>query len=131
MKVLIADNDWRFAQQATNYLESKAHLVAHKPLAKDTLAAIEHWQCDLVILSAELAQDGLLEAINKMPQRPAVILTGRLDQYDSIWRAWQKGGDDVLMKPILHATDLQVSIVTALESAAAGTRSRKRRKSAA
>ena len=130
MKVLIADNDWRFAQQAGEYLESKAHLVVHQPKPKEALATIEHWQCELVILSAELAEKGMLEAINKLPNRPAIVLAGRLDQYDCVWRAWQKGGDDILMKPIFHTQDLQLAMVTALENAAGGRRTRKTRRSA-
>ncbi len=122
MKVLIVDHDWRFAQQATNYLESKAHLVVHQTKAKDALATAGHWQPDLVIAAADLAEKGLLEGFAALDTPPAVVLTGRLDQYSRVWRAWQHGGHDILMKPVMKAEELRAAMVTAMENAATGTR---------
>ena len=30
---------------------------------------------------------------------PFMLLTGWLDRYDRVWRAWQRGGDELLIKP--------------------------------
>ena len=122
LKVLIADPDWRFAEQASSYLESRAHLVVHVSQADAAFARAEHWQPDLVILAAELAEKGLLTSLCGLPQRPAILLTGWLDRYDRAWRAWQKGGDELLIKPIWRKSELHDAIVTALENAAAGIR---------
>jgi DNA-binding response OmpR family regulator len=120
MKVLLVDNDWRFVQQATSYLESRAHDVVHQPHAKDALAKAEHWQPDLVVMSAETAQKGVLAGLTKMKDRPAILLTGYLDQYHVVWQTWQQGGDDVLIKPVMSGQEFHVAIVTALENHVAG-----------
>jgi DNA-binding response OmpR family regulator len=122
MRILISDPDWRFAQQATGYLEAKAHLVVHQTdpaVAEDVVA---RWRPDVVILAAEHAETGLLEAILERPARPAVLLTEHLDRYDRAWRVWQAGGDDLLMKPVFNGEELRLGIVTARENAATGRR---------
>ena len=64
----------------------------------------------------------LLEALRVLPDRPAVLLTEHMDRYDRAWRAWQRGGDELLMKPVFYAHELQQGIVTAMENAAASAR---------
>jgi len=124
MKVLIADNDWRFVSHVEEFLESHAHLVIRRNNAEQLLSCAEHWRPDLVILSAELAEKGALESLTALKPRPAVLLTEHMDRYDRAWRAWQIGGDELLMKPILRLLDLHEAIVAAMENAAAGTRIR-------
>jgi DNA-binding response OmpR family regulator len=126
MKVLISDPDWRFAKHAGNYLESRAHLVVTETRRDAALARIERWRPDLVILAAELADEGFLAAVDAMPARPAVLLTGWMDHYADAWRAWQSGGDELLMKPVFAVDDLQESIVEAMENAATGRRRQRR-----
>jgi len=123
MKVLIVEPDWRFAKSAATYLESHAHLVVQESRLDDALARAEHWRPDLVIVAAELAEEGflgLLEDAAPGVSRPAVLLTGWLDRYDIAWRAWQKGGDELLIKPIFTTDELHTAIVTALENATLG-----------
>jgi DNA-binding response OmpR family regulator len=127
MKVLIIDADWRFAGQAQGYLEAHAHLVVHQNSASSAAAQVDHWKPDLVILSAEFAQDKLIEAIQNCSPRPAVLLTDMMARYDRAWRAWQKCGDELLMKPLFKAKELQDAMVSALENAAAGSVMRHRK----
>jgi len=122
MKVLVVEPDWRFAKMAAGYLESHAHLVVQETRLDDALRRAAHWQPDLVIAAAEVAEHGFVELLEGAGCRPAVLLTGWLDRYDIAWRAWQKGGDELLMKPIFTTDELHEAIVTALENAAAGTR---------
>ncbi len=124
MKVLIADPDWRFAQHATLYLESRAHLVARHADHVKAIEAARHWQPDLVIVSEELAETGLIDELQALQPRPAILLTGWMDRFDKVWRAWQRGGDELLMKPIFSASELQAAIIMALENAATGVRTR-------
>ncbi|MBS3733328.1 MAG: response regulator [Phycisphaerae bacterium] len=126
MKVLIADPDGRFADQATRHLESHAHNVVHQPSPWAALERIDHWQPDLIIVSAELTASGILERIAALPSRPAVLLTEQMDRYDRAWRAWQRGGDELLLKPLLHRDDLPDAILAAMENAASGTRPHRR-----
>ena len=122
MRVLIVDPDWRFTHRASRFLESLAHLVVCETRADGALARTRHWHPDLVILDAELANTGLLESLNGLPSRPAVLLTGWIDRCDRVWRAWQQGGDELLMKPVFRSSDLLEGVVIALENAAAGAR---------
>ena len=124
MKVFVLDPDWRFAQQARDYLEARAHLVVHHSSADKAQAKVEHWQPDLVIVAAELCADGLLSGLHGGSHRPAVLLTGWMERYDRVWRMWQEGGDELLMKPVFSTDDLHQGIVVALENAGTGTRTR-------
>ena len=122
MKVLIADPDWRFASQAAGYLESHAHLVVRCSEQKAAAKTAAQWRPDLVIVSETLTETGLLEQLHGMEDRPAVLLVGRMDRYDRVWRAWQLGGDELLMKPVFKSQELHDAIVTALENATTGQR---------
>jgi len=131
MKVLVVEPDWRFAGMASEYLESHAHLVVREVRLDDALRRVAHWRPDLVIVAAELAEDGFVELLANVDPRPAVLLTGWLDRCDIAWRAWQRGGDELLMKPILSPDELHEAIVTALENAALSSRAPRRRRKAA
>ena len=122
MKVLIVEPDWRFARMASTYLESHAHLVVQDGRLDDAIRRATHWHPDLAIVAAEVAEDGFLDLLTEITPRPAVLLTGWLDRYDIAWRAWQTGGDELLMKPVFTTDELHEAIVTALENAATGTR---------
>lgn len=131
MKVLIVEPDWRFSQQATEYLESRAHLVVHQLKPAEAIGKADHWRPDLAIVASELAETGILEALAQLDSPPAVLLTGWMDRYDIAWRAWQRGGDDLLIKPVFRIEELHEAIVTALENATAGVRMPKRAASSA
>lgn len=131
MKVLVVEPDWRFARMASAYLESHAHLVVQEVRLDDALRRVAHWQPDLVIVAAELAEESFVELLSDIDPRPAVLLTGWLDRCDIAWRAWQKGGDELLMKPVFSTDELHEAIVTALENAAVGRRGSHRRRKAA
>ncbi len=122
MKVLILDSDWRFASRASEYLESRAHFVVHLTEPTEALQRADHWEPDLVIVAAELADSGIIEDLSRLEPRPALLLTGWMDRYDIAWRAWQRGGDELLMKPVFSIMELQLAIVMALENATAGLR---------
>jgi DNA-binding response OmpR family regulator len=127
LKVLIAEPDWRFARTTEEYLESHAHHVVQEADTQKALQRVGHWSPDLVILAAELAGGGLLRSLQGLPNRPAVLLTGWLDRYDMAWRAWQIGGDELLIKPVFSTEEIHQAIVTALENAATCTRNTARR----
>jgi len=125
MKVLIADPDWRFAQQTSAYLESHAHLVVQQPNPRAAVAHVLHWKPDLAIVSAALAETGILESLASANPPPAILLTEHMDRFDRAWQAWQRGGDELLLKPILKTEDLLVATIVALHKAAAKRRTRR------
>ena len=122
LKVLIAEADWRFAEQASKYLEAHAHSVVCETGLKEARAQALRWKPDLVILSAEQANRGLMEPLCALKPKPAILLTGRMDRFDLAWKAWQKGGDELLVKPVFNVEELHTAIVTALENATTGVR---------
>ncbi len=125
MKVLIGDPDWHFSQRVSRFLESRAHLVVHEGSAEDVVDRARRWLPDLVILASELAvRDGALKAISSLKPRPAVLLTEAMDRFDRAWWAWQQGGDELFLKPVLNSHDLHQAIVAARENATAGIRPR-------
>ncbi len=79
MKVLIADGDWHFSQQAARFLESRAHLVVCEPVLRAAMDQARRWLPDLVILSAELAvREETMETLLNLCPRPAILLTERI-----------------------------------------------------
>jgi DNA-binding response OmpR family regulator len=122
VRILIVDPDWRFARKAAGHLESKAHLVVHLDSPEQVMLQCRQWEPELVIVAAEMTEDGLLEAIRSLPHGPAVLLTEHMDRYDRAWRAWQRGGDELLMKPVFYARELQEGITAAMENATRGRR---------
>lgn len=124
MRVLIVDTDWRFVRQATEYLESRAHQVVHQNHPGYAIMQANHWQPDLVILAAELADDRLVNSLGSTPNPPAVLLTEHAERYDRAWRAWQKCGHELLMKPVFQSRELQDAITTAMKNAVLGSQER-------
>ena len=122
MNVLIVDPDWQFTHHAMTTLEQKGDMVLAQPDPAHALNQARCWHPDVVIVAAELAESGILEDLAALPQRPGILLTGWMDRYDRVWRAWQRGGDELLMKPLLRAGELHPAIIAALESAATGER---------
>lgn len=120
MRVLIVDPDWAFLQQARSYLESRGHHTVYEPDTEAVIERARHWRPDMVMLSAELdaACDGdLVRQLSLLQPRPAILLTATLDRFDKAWRAWQHGGDEVLFKPMLNTSELNVAIFSAMQNA--------------
>jgi len=122
MKVMIVDPDRYFAELASYHLESRAHLVVHQTNPFHALAQVRQWEPDVVVLSAEPAYSGLMQKLYSLSPRPAILLVDHMDRFARAWRAWQRGGDELLLKPILRFEELHDAIVGALENAAVDTR---------
>jgi DNA-binding response OmpR family regulator len=96
--------------------------VVHQADVDQALELARRWAPDVVILAAEYAEGGTLEALREKSDAPAILLTEFMDRYDRAWRAWQIGGDELLMKPIFESSELVNAILAARESAATGVR---------
>ncbi len=119
MRVILIDPDWAFLQQARSYLESRGHHTICEADEADVLERARHWRPDIILISAELdaVSDGdLLERLADLRPRPAILLTAGLDRFDQAWRAWQHGADEVIFKPLLNTSELNVAIFSAMEN---------------
>jgi DNA-binding response OmpR family regulator len=122
MKVLILDSDDRFAEQARRYFEAHAHLVIRATCPAEAIKTAQSWRPELVIVDADASTEALLRGLQALPERPAILMTGWPDKVAHVWRAWQIGGDELLMKPLLQVAELQLAAVTAMENAVTGVR---------
>lgn len=120
MKVMMIESDWQFEVKATRYFETHAGLVVHET-AQTAIAHARSWEPDLVVLSAEFASAQLLEDLASLPSAPAVLLTEHMSRFDRAWSAWQRGGDELLMTPLFHISELQDAVVSAMEKHALTT----------
>ena len=120
LKVLICDADWRFVEHASQFLGTHGHHVMSEPLPSEAIDLARRWKPDILIISSEATEgsnDQFLSQIRRLNPRPAILLTGQLDRFDAAWRAWQRGGDELLLKPIIHAWELHTAIISALKAA--------------
>ena len=121
LKVLICDADHRFVESATGFLGRHGHQVLAEPLPDEVYDVVRRWRPDVLVMASESVypdNGDILKRISQLPHRPAILLTGQLDRFDAAWRAWRQGGDELLLKPILHAWELHTAIVSAIECAA-------------
>jgi len=121
MKIIMVDSDWRFVSKATRYFESIADTVLQQSVFS-LVSRAEAWRPDLIILSAEYATSDLLESLQNISPRPAVLLTEHMSRYDRAWAAWQRGGDELLMKPVFKSQDLRDAVMVAMQAAAVNPR---------
>lgn len=117
MKVAIVETDWPFALQATRYYESRGDLVVQQSPSR-LLAHARSWKPDVIILAAEFVNDELMNALGSLDNAPAVLITEHMSEFARAWRAWQRGGDELLMKPIFQTCELHEAVVSAMEHAA-------------
>ncbi|KKK62960.1 hypothetical protein LCGC14_2999120 [marine sediment metagenome] len=120
MKIMIVDPDWYFLSQARGILEDCGHQVAQQSDPAEAMERAAQWRPDVILANVELPEvsDGeLLGQFAAIRPRPAILLVSALDRFDKAWHAWQRGGDEVLFKPILHPSELHVAIRVARENA--------------
>ncbi len=117
MKIMIVESDWRFKVKVTRYFESRADWVVRQT-PTGAVRCARAWNPDLVLLSAEYVNESLLAGLRALETPPAILLTEHMSQFQRAWRAWQLGGDELLMKPVFHTRELREAANTALKRAA-------------
>lgn len=125
MKLLVIDRDPRFLGAVCDLFEPRGHVVVHETDTATAIARAHHWQPDVIIVSAEIdrcCNGDLLSQLAQVEGRPAILLTANMDRFDKAWRAWQHGADELLLKPILHPSDLDAAVLAARQNAIAAAR---------
>ena len=120
MKILVVDSDWQFLCKTRDILEPRGHYIVHEDDPERALRRSLKWRPDVIMVSTEYESccDGnLLGDLSRLKPRPAVLLTSALTDFDKAWRAWQRGGDEVLCTPMLHTSELHVAIMIARQNA--------------
>jgi len=116
MKIMIVESDWQFTVRAVRYFEFRGHWVVQES-PQGLAGRARSWQPDLVILAAEYASEETLNSLRALPGTPAILLSEHMSNFKQAWAAWQRGGDELLMKPVFRASELQEAVVTAMENA--------------
>ena len=114
-KVILVEADTRFARQLERYFISKSAKVAESTPA-DLVQFATKFEPDLIILAAEFASSELCSALHRLPHKPAILLTEHMANYKQAWRAWQMGGHELLMKPVLKAQEVSDAICSAIQN---------------
>lgn len=114
LRILICDPDRKFIQAAERILGSEGHtVVAEADLCKGARLVLENTP-DVVVLPSEFANDPnadlIIEILHHLTPRPAVLLTIQMAQFDIARKAWLKGADGSLFKPILQEQELKTAI---------------------
>ncbi|MCK4624442.1 MAG: response regulator [Phycisphaerae bacterium] len=125
MKILIVDSDLQFLCKTRDILEPRGHHVVHENKPDRALRQSLKWRPDVIIVSTEYESccDGdLLIDFSRLQPRPAILLTSAMTDFARAWRAWQRGGDEVLFKPLLHPSELHTAIMIARQNALCPTR---------
>ncbi|OPX24184.1 MAG: hypothetical protein B1H04_02590 [Planctomycetales bacterium 4484_123] len=120
LKVLLVDSDWYFLTQVTSILESRGHHVVREGNPAEALDRARRWRPDVVMVDVQLPEvhrGELVADLAAIQPRPAIVLLSAMEHFERAWAAWQRGGDDVLFKPILHPSDVHLAILTARKNA--------------
>jgi len=117
LRILICDADQKFVQAAERILGSEGHsIVAEADLCKAARLVLKNTP-DVVVLPSEFANDPnadlIIEIIHHLTPRPAVLLTIQMARFDIARKAWLKGADSSLFKPILREQELKTAIDSA------------------
>ena len=120
MKILVVDSDSSFLRQTRDLLEPRGHYVVHEADTDRALRRSLKWHPDVIMVSTEYESccDGnLLNDLARLTPRPAILLISAMTDFEKAWRAWQRGGDEVLFKPLLHSSELHTAIMSARQNA--------------
>ncbi len=125
MKILVVDSDWSFLRQARDLLEPHGHYVVHEVDADRAFQRSLKWHPDVIMVSTEhesCCDGNLLSDLARLTPRPAILLVSAMTDFEKAWRAWQRGGDEVLFKPLLHSSELHTAIMSARQNAVCPSR---------
>ncbi len=125
MKILIVDSDCQFLRKARDLLEPRGHHVVHEANPDRALQRLLKWRPDVIMVSTEYescCNGTLLSDFSRLQPRPAILLTSAMTDFTKAWQAWQRGGDEVLFKPLLHSSELHTAIMSARQNALCPTR---------
>jgi AmiR/NasT family two-component response regulator len=90
--------------------------VAEADLCKAARLALKSTP-DVVVLPSEFADnpnaDIIIELIHHLTPRPAILLTMQMARFDLARKAWHKGADHSVFKPLLGGQELNAAIAQA------------------
>jgi len=104
-RILVVDDDRSLLELLADYLGRLGHEVHGLPDGQQTLASLEDWLPDLVLLDVTMpGLDGwqVLARIRAVSQAPVIMLTARGDEPE-VLRGFAGGADDYVTKPFSFA----------------------------
>jgi CheY-like chemotaxis protein len=114
LRILVCDPDQEFVEAVERILGSEGHtVVAEADLCKAARLALQSTP-DVIVLPSEFADDPnadlITELIHSLTPRPAILLTMQMVRFDLARKAWQKGADHSVFKPLLGEQELKAAI---------------------
>ena len=124
IRTLIADADWQFLKRAFQALPRRAYEVVVEPDRAAALCFARQWRPRLLIAPHYFLADWRRnEDEGTLPhpwEEPHLIVTAHGDDPADVWHPWLAQGYEVLVKPLLHAAQLDVALRAALSKADEG-----------
>lgn len=120
VRTLIADPDWEFLRRASQALPRSGYHVIVETDRRKALTFAKHWQPTVLIAPTRFLEDWQQDEQCGPPDRalfPHVLITAYGSDEPGIWQRWAARGYEVLLKPLVHPTQLQAAIDAALRKA--------------
>ena len=117
IRTLIADPDWEFLRHAFQALPRREFHVVVEADRERALLFAKHWQPTVLIAPAQFLEDWQRDS-DSGPMSASVCPHVLITAYDSdepqTWQPWAAKGYEVLLKPMVHPTQLQAAMEAAL-----------------
>lgn len=119
-RILIADDDPQGVELLEAYLSDTDHEIQTAADGEETLAKVQAWQPDLILLDIMMPKVSGFEVCKRLRADPrtratSILMITALDQPSDVERAVEAGTDDFVTKPI-NKTDLLQRVRALLES---------------
>jgi len=113
LRVLLADPDWELLKLAFRTLRDAGNEVVIEAGPEDAMRLAVQWRPNVIICPAECldfweAHHG--EDFADLRSRCSVLVTAPISDPDCPWRKWADRGHEVLLKPLVHPSELSAAI---------------------
>ena len=113
IRTLIADPDWEFLRHAFQALPRSDFHVVVETDRKRALVFARHWQPAVLIAPAQFLEDWQRDeeyAPGGARLPPHVLITAYGNDEPQTWQPWAARGYEVLLKPMVHPTQLHAAM---------------------
>lgn len=116
IRVLIADPDWQFLRHAFQALPGGDYDVIVETDRSKAVTFAKHWQPKLLIAPSHFVEEWYegREPAGPVSPCPSVLITAYNSDEPGTWEPWAAKGYEVLLKPMVHPTQLHAAVEAVL-----------------